>query len=368
MSSPSTRTAIGRPRPAAVAILAADGAARWGVLAACLAAAVAVLALVAGAIGEQRRRAGAARDAGRGCVRPRRTVVVRGDRAGRGERWAARGGFGGRSVTLPYSPNARHVTGVAGERSFAGLGGLVPHDAHRAARRRATRSASSRSTTAPTVWVDGRQVARHTGAYLPFEARVRLAAGRHALVVRADWRDPAAMKADAWHRTWFNFGGINRAVSIRAARRQRARLAVDRHAAGGADGAVGRRRGRRRATAPRAADDRACAARWRGAALRFAPVQLGPRRARHACAPACASRAPSCGRPATRRSRRCASPSPARRSSRARVGLRELRWKRRAAAPQRRAARAARRVAPGGRAGPRRRAAPTPTWTRSSRA
>ena len=31
------------------------GAARWGVLAACLAAVVAALALVAGAIGEQRR-------------------------------------------------------------------------------------------------------------------------------------------------------------------------------------------------------------------------------------------------------------------------------------------------------------------------
>ena len=39
--------------------------------------------------------------------------------------------------------------------------------------------------------------------------------GRRVLVVRADWRNPAAMKADAWHRTWFNFGGINRTVTIR---------------------------------------------------------------------------------------------------------------------------------------------------------
>ena len=38
---------------------------------------------------------------------------------------------------------------------------------------------------------------------------------RHTLVVRADWRGPAAMKADGWHRLWFNFGGINRGVSIR---------------------------------------------------------------------------------------------------------------------------------------------------------
>jgi hypothetical protein len=28
--------------------------------------------------------------------------------------------------------------------------------------------------------------------------------------VRADWRSPAAMKAAAWHRVWFNFGGIDR--------------------------------------------------------------------------------------------------------------------------------------------------------------
>ena len=33
--------------------------------------------------------------------------------------WAS-GTFTGRSVSLPYSPNAGHVRGVAGERSFAG--------------------------------------------------------------------------------------------------------------------------------------------------------------------------------------------------------------------------------------------------------
>ena len=66
-----------------------------------------------------------------------------------------------------------------------------------------------------SVWIDGRPVARHTGTYLPFEARAALAAGPHALVVRADWRHPDAMQAEAWHRTWFNFGGINRGVSIR---------------------------------------------------------------------------------------------------------------------------------------------------------
>jgi hypothetical protein len=51
--------------------------------------------------------------------------------------------------------------------------------------------------------------------YLPFEADVHLATGPHTLVVRADRRSPAHMKATGWHRTWFNFGGINREVTIR---------------------------------------------------------------------------------------------------------------------------------------------------------
>jgi hypothetical protein len=194
------------------------GAARWGVLAACLAAAVAALALVAGATGEQRRPAPAVPAAsGPAGARPLDGPwIVRGDRAGRGAAlgWRA-GGFGGRRVTVPFSPNARHVRGVAGERSFAGSVAwyrttvIVPRAGVYAVR---FESVNHRADG----WVDGRLVARHTGTYLPFEARARLAAGAHELVVRADWRDPAAMKADAWHRTWFNFGGVNGPVSIRA--------------------------------------------------------------------------------------------------------------------------------------------------------
>jgi beta-galactosidase/beta-glucuronidase len=186
-------------------------------LAAGIAAALVVLALVAGATGLQ-GDADRALPAVAGPVGERTLDgpwVVRGDRAGRGARlgWA-RGAFRGRTVTVPFSPNARHVLGAAGERSFQGsvawyrttVAVATPGDYaiefqsvnHRA-----------------TVWVDGRRVTRHAGTYLPFEARVALDAGAHTLVVRADWRDPTAMKADAWHRTWFNFGGINGPVSIR---------------------------------------------------------------------------------------------------------------------------------------------------------
>src|SRR5262245_56058297 len=47
--------------------------------------------------------------------------------------------------------------------------------------------------------LDGRVVARHTGAYLPFDVRVPLTAGTHRLVVRDDWRDPDRMRAQGWH-------------------------------------------------------------------------------------------------------------------------------------------------------------------------
>jgi hypothetical protein len=191
--------------------------ASWGILAAFVAAAVAVLALVAGATGLQ---------AGGERVLPaatgpggERTLdgpwIVRGDRTERGLAlgWPS-GGFSGRTVRLPFSPNARHVRGVAGERSFQGS--VAWYRTTLTVARAGTYAIRFQSVNhRATVWLDGRRVARHVGTYLPFEVRIRLSAGRHVVVVRADWRNPQAMKADAWHRTWFNFGGINRPVSIR---------------------------------------------------------------------------------------------------------------------------------------------------------
>ena len=90
---------------------------------------------------------------------------------------------------MPFSPNARHVRGVAGERSFAGSVAwyrttvIVPRAGVYAIRFESVNHRAS-------VWVDGRLAAEHTGTYLPFEARVPLAGGAHTLVVRADWRDP----------------------------------------------------------------------------------------------------------------------------------------------------------------------------------
>ncbi len=238
--------------------------------------------------------------------------IVRGDRAGRGEALGWRAGhFDGRTETMPFSPNARHVRGAAGERSFAGSVAwyrttvIVPRAGVYAIRFESVNHKA-------VVWVDGHFAARHTGTYLPFEARVRLTGGAHTLVVRADWRDPAAMKADAWHRTWFNFGGINRPVSIRElGASELDSPSIVTHLDGTdavVDLAVGAQQPRRPADHRRARDAR----RHRGA-LRSRPSRS--RRSAPPSARACASRARSSGSPATRRSRGCASRSPARRSS-----------------------------------------------------
>jgi beta-galactosidase/beta-glucuronidase len=119
-----------------------------------------------------------------------------------------------RRVHLPYSPNARVVSGPAGQVSYQGAvawyrtGFTVPFEGDYAIRFESVNHEA-------TVFVDGHLAARHTGAYLPFEARPHLTAGHHTLLVRADWRSPSIMKATAWHRVWFNFGGIDREVTIR---------------------------------------------------------------------------------------------------------------------------------------------------------
>jgi hypothetical protein len=138
------------------------------------------------------------------------------DPAGTGaDRGFHRGRFDGRAVRLPFVPNAGEITGEAGVRSFEGSVAWyrttlrVPRSGRYAIR---FESVNHRAA----VWLDGRRVGSHTGTYLPFEVRRDLEAGRdHLLVVRADWRDPAAMKAEGWHRAWFNYGGINREVTIR---------------------------------------------------------------------------------------------------------------------------------------------------------
>jgi hypothetical protein len=66
-----------------------------------------------------------------------------------------------------------------------------------------------------TVWVDGHQLGSHRGSYLPFEVRPSARRRQAHVVVRVDWRDPAQQSKEGFHRTWFNWGGLDGEVDVR---------------------------------------------------------------------------------------------------------------------------------------------------------
>ncbi len=68
-----------------------------------------------------------------------------------------------------------------------------------------------------TVWLNGRQIATHTGAFLPFEIDLtNLRAGVNRLIVRVDDRRSPADLPPGPSGGWWNFGGILREVYLRA--------------------------------------------------------------------------------------------------------------------------------------------------------
>jgi beta-galactosidase/beta-glucuronidase len=227
-----------------------------------------------------------------------------------------------RRVRLPYSPNASSVTGAEGERSYEGATATyrttvrVPADGDYAIR---FESVHHRAV----VELDGRVVARHTGAYLPFEARVRLRAGDHALLVRADWRSPERMKRAAWHRSWFNFGGVNREVTIRrlGASEVDAPAITTRLGEDGAAHVAIAARVRNRGAARTVRLEGTLG----GSPLRFAPLRLDPRRAGWARAELRVER-PELWAPGHAALYDLALDVPGESGWRGRVGLRELRW------------------------------------------
>jgi hypothetical protein len=126
-----------------------------------------------------------------------------------------RGDFGGATVSVP---NVVQPLPYSGPRAQASYEGSV-------AWYRTTFDAPTAGVYAlrfesanfqARVWVDGHALGSHRGSYLPFEPRARVAAGRHMLVVRVDWRNPGAQSRIGFHRTWFNWGGLNGEVSVRA--------------------------------------------------------------------------------------------------------------------------------------------------------
>ncbi len=68
--------------------------------------------------------------------------------------------------------------------------------------------------TEATVWLDGKEITKHYGAFTPFEVIVNdVSCGEHTLVVLAD----STIDANSFpqrYTDWFNYGGIARDVSV----------------------------------------------------------------------------------------------------------------------------------------------------------
>jgi Glycosyl hydrolases family 2, TIM barrel domain/Glycosyl hydrolases family 2/Glycosyl hydrolases family 2, sugar binding domain len=126
-----------------------------------------------------------------------------------------RGGFGGSSVNVPNVVDPTQITGPGGARNYEGS--VVWYRATFQAPDTGTYVLSfSSANFQANVWIDGHAAGAHRGSYLPFEARAQLTAGTHTVVVRVDWRDPAEQSKEGFHRTWFNWGGLDGEVSVRA--------------------------------------------------------------------------------------------------------------------------------------------------------
>jgi len=142
--------------------------------------------------------------------------TLRRDPANRGiARGWPRGGFGGTSVSVPNVVDPTHYAGARAQANYEGS--IAWYRTTFIAPASGAYALTFQSANfAARVWVDGRAIGAHRGSYLPFEPRARLSAGRHTLVVRVDWRDPAAQARIGFHRTWFNWGGLDGEVSVRA--------------------------------------------------------------------------------------------------------------------------------------------------------
>ncbi len=125
-----------------------------------------------------------------------------------------KGGFAGSSVSVPNDVNPHAYTGSAGTRNYEGS--VAWYRTSFTANQNGEYALDFQSANfLAQVWVDGHALGSHRGSYLPFELRRKLAAGSHTVVVRIDWRDPAAQSQEGFHRTWFNWGGLNGEVEVR---------------------------------------------------------------------------------------------------------------------------------------------------------
>ncbi len=147
----------------------------------------------------------------------------------------------GAAVSVPNVIDANAYTGSAGTRNFEGSDAWYCTTFTAQAAGVYALSFQSASFRAE-VFVDGHSLGSHVGPYLPFELRAPLTAGRHTITVRIDWRKPSLQTSEGFHRTWFNWGGLNGPVTIRpigASELSGPTIQTSLAAAGGADVKVG---------------------------------------------------------------------------------------------------------------------------------
>jgi hypothetical protein len=146
---------------------------------------------------------------------PLRTWTLLRDPRDRGVRSGFQSGrFGGTSVTVPNVVAPAPYAGPRGSANYAGSLAWY-HTSFDAASAGVYALNFESANYQAKVWLDGRPLGSHRGSYLPFEMRARLAAGRHVLVVRIDWRFPSRQTREGFHRTWFNWGGLDGEVTVR---------------------------------------------------------------------------------------------------------------------------------------------------------
>jgi hypothetical protein len=153
--------------------------------------------------------------AGPGGRTPLIRWTVREDGANRGLAlgWQ-RGGFSGAPVSVPSVLRAGSWTGTAGTLNYEGS--VAWYRTTFQAAQAGTYALSFQSANfRAEVWVDGHVLGTHHGSYLPFELRAQVAAGTHTVVVRIDWRNPGDQALLGFHRTWFNWGGLDGEVEVR---------------------------------------------------------------------------------------------------------------------------------------------------------
>jgi hypothetical protein len=141
--------------------------------------------------------------------------VLRKDPTGAGNQlgWAS-GAFSGTQVRVPNVVDPAPYSGRAGGVNYDGSLAWYRTTIQAPSAGQYALSFQSANFRA-TVWVDGHLLGSHEGSYLPFEMRTKLTAGRHVVVARVDWQDPGLQSREGFHRTWFNWGGLDGEVTVR---------------------------------------------------------------------------------------------------------------------------------------------------------